>query len=134
MFSEVRDLCQSRAAAAGQAILLVETAGGVMSPVDDDHTMLDLMAALSGPVVLVGGSYLGAISHTLTALACLRARGLQVAAIAVSESPGEAPFDETVAALARLAGEAPLVTFRRDAPAEGPADDLAAAIARIVLT
>ncbi|BCW89854.1 ATP-dependent dethiobiotin synthetase BioD [Alphaproteobacteria bacterium SO-S41] len=130
-FSDVRDLCQTRTTEVGDAILLVETAGGVMSPLDDDHTMLDLMAALSGPVVLVSGSYLGAISHTLTALACLRARGLQVAAVAVSESSGEAPFDETVAALARLAGDVPLVAFRRDASPESSADDLAARLAAL---
>ncbi len=65
---------------------LIEGAGGVMSPIAEDATNLDLMAALGMPVLLVGGSYLGSISHTLTALECVRARGLDVAAVVVSES------------------------------------------------
>ena len=39
-----------------------------MSPICDDATCLDLIIRLGEPVVLVTGSYLGALSHTLTAL------------------------------------------------------------------
>ena len=46
-----------------------------MAPIDEAHTGLDLMARLGYPVILVTGSYLGALSHTLTALAALRGRG-----------------------------------------------------------
>ncbi len=53
----------------------IEGAGGVMAPIDDAHTGLDLIARLGHPVILVTGSYLGALSHTLTALAALRGRG-----------------------------------------------------------
>ena len=49
-----------------------------MAPIDDAHTGLDLMARLGHPVILVTGSYLGALSHTLTALAALRGRGIVV--------------------------------------------------------
>lgn len=133
-FAEVLELCLARAEAARDALLLIETAGGVMSPLDDTHTMLDLMAALPAPVVLVGGTYLGAISHTLSGLAVLRARGLPVAALAVSESPGDAPpFGETVDAVRAFAGGLPVVGFRRDGDARAAAADLAAR-ARIVLT
>jgi dethiobiotin synthetase len=66
--------------------------------------VLDWMSALRLPVLLVAGSYLGTISHTLTALRVLAQRNLTVAAVAVSESavPG-APLDETVAVTARFA-------------------------------
>jgi dethiobiotin synthetase len=84
--------------------VLIEGVGGIMVPLDERHTVLDWMSALRLPVLLVAGSYLGTISHTLTALQVLARRNLMVAAVAVSESvaPG-APLEETVATIARFA-------------------------------
>jgi dethiobiotin synthetase len=84
--------------------VLIEGVGGIMVPLDERHTVLDWMSALRLPVLLVAGSYLGTISHTLTALRVLAQRNLTVAAVAVSESavPG-APLDETVATISRFA-------------------------------
>jgi len=85
-------------------ILLIEGAGGIMVPLDDQRTMLDLMMALQLPLILVAGSYLGTISHTLTALDALFRRNMKVLAIIVSETPNSpVPLDETVAAIARFA-------------------------------
>ena len=84
--------------------LLIEGVGGVMAPLDARHTVLDWMAALDIPLVLVAGSYLGTISHTLTALDSLYRRDMNVLAIIVSETPGSTvPLDDTVAAIARFA-------------------------------
>ncbi len=60
------------------SVLLIEGIGGVMVPLDERHTVLDWMAELRLPAVLVAGSYLGTISHTLTALAALRQRRVAV--------------------------------------------------------
>ena len=94
----------SRQAARSAGRVLIEGVGGVMVPLDDRHTVLDWMSALRLPVLLVAGSYLGTISHTLTALRVLAQRNLEIAAVAVSESvtPG-APLDETVKTIARFA-------------------------------
>lgn len=51
---------------------LVEGAGGVMSPMTETHTNLDLIKALGAPAILVTGTHLGTISHTLTALAVMK--------------------------------------------------------------
>lgn len=67
-------------------VLLVEGVGGVMVPLNDRHTVLDWMQALGWPVILVVGSYLGSISHTLSALEVIKQRGLRVAALVVCES------------------------------------------------
>ncbi len=86
-------------------MLLIEGVGGVMVPLDGERTILDVMMALQVPLILVTGSYLGTISHTLTALDALYQRGLKILAIVVSETPGSTvPLDETVAAIARFAG------------------------------
>src|SRR5262249_41619231 len=84
--------------------VFIEGIGGVMVPLDETHTVLDWMSALRTPVVLVAGSYLGTISHTLTALRVLAQRNLDIAAVAVCESehPGAA-LDETVATITRFA-------------------------------
>jgi dethiobiotin synthetase len=83
---------------------LIEGAGGVMSPIDDSHTFLDLIAVLGYPAILVTGSYLGSISHTLTAICSLRSRGIPIRAVVVSESESSTGLIETAAILDRLAG------------------------------
>ena len=74
------------AAAGPEEITLIEGVGGVMVPLTERETVLDWMAALGAPCLLVVGSYLGTISHTLTAAGTLAARGLDISAIVISES------------------------------------------------
>jgi dethiobiotin synthetase len=65
---------------------LIEGVGGVMAPIDDEHTVLDWMQALDVPVLLVVGSYLGTLSHALTAAGMLADHGIDLAGVIVSES------------------------------------------------
>lgn len=84
-------------------VLLIEGIGGIMVPLDERHTVLDLMVALRLPVLLVAGSYLGTISHTLSAVDVLRRCELSIAAIVVSETPDSTvPLDDTAASIGRL--------------------------------
>lgn len=76
-----------RAAARDAEVLLVEGVGGVMAPLNERETMLEVMAGLPFKIILVAGSYLGTLSHTLTALAALASRSLVPHAIVISESP-----------------------------------------------
>ena len=56
--------------------VLIEGVGGLMSPITPTATGLDWLKPRSAlPVLLVSGSYLGAISHALTAVETLRAHG-----------------------------------------------------------
>jgi len=57
--------------------LVVEGAGGVLVPLDESHTMLDLMKAMGMPVVLVARAGLGTINHCLLSLEALRCAGLE---------------------------------------------------------
>ncbi|MGA3310155.1 MAG: dethiobiotin synthase [Xanthobacteraceae bacterium] len=94
--------CQS-AVERHRDILLIEGIGGIMVPLDEHRTILDVMMALRLPLILVTGSYLGTISHTLTALDSLFRRDMNVIATIVSESPGSSvPLDDVVATIARF--------------------------------
>ncbi len=107
--------CRQGLAGADADLVLVEGAGGVMSPMAEDATCLDLMMALRLPALVVGGSYLGAISHTLTAIETLRSRGLPILAAVISESGDrDAPdFRDTVASVAAFAGDLPVLAAPR---------------------
>ncbi len=99
---------------AATGMLFIEGAGGIMVPLDNRRTVLDWMAALDIPVLLVVGGYLGAISHTLTALDVLRQRKLTIAAIVVSESErGTIELDDTVESISRFSDVAEVVGLPR---------------------
>jgi dethiobiotin synthetase len=61
--------------------LIVEGAGGVLVPLNDKALMIDLMARLNLPILLVARTALGTINHTLLSLAALRAVKLQIAGV-----------------------------------------------------
>ncbi len=125
-YAEMVGFCR-RAQTAGT--LLIEGVGGVMVPLDAAHTVLDWMSDLRLPVIVVAGSYLGTISHTLTALSALGQRGLALAALALNDTgQSPVPLAETAAAIARFAGDVPIVTIAR-AAADGDFAPLAACLA-----
>lgn len=63
---------------------IIEGAGGALVPLNGSELMIDLMAALALPVVLVARSSLGTINHTLLTLEALRARSLPVAGVVMT--------------------------------------------------
>lgn len=115
-FQSVAGFCRA-AIARSTGALLIEGIGGVMVPLDGQHTVLDLMVALGVPSILAGGSYLGTFSHILCAQDVILRHGLDLRAVVVSESEGAPPpFDATLAALANFV-RAPLLGLRRQAGA-----------------
>ncbi len=104
-FGELVHHCLARAALHDP--LVIEGVGGLMVPIDDSHTVLDWMLALKPADVvplLVVGSYLGTISHTLTTLDVMRRNDLEPRAIVVSESlSAPVPLEETVETIRRFA-------------------------------
>jgi dethiobiotin synthetase len=98
-FPEVIEFCR-RAMSARRGVLLIEGIGGIMVPLDDRHTVLDWMSVLRIPIILMAGSYVGTMSHTLTALEVLARRNLDVKAVVVSESEASAAsLADTVATI-----------------------------------
>lgn len=102
-------------------ITLIEGVGGVMVPLNNHDTTLDWQAALHDKgcaSLLVAGTYLGTMSHTLTALAALAQRGITPAALILNTSPeSPVPAEETAAALSRYIGNIPVFIIPRDAQA-----------------
>lgn len=95
------------------ATLLIEGVGGAFVPLNERETVADWICALGAPALVVAGSYLGTLSHTLTTLAALRARGVQVKAVVVSESrESPVPLEETLETLRRFSS-APVVGVAR---------------------
>lgn len=65
--------------------LVIETAGGLMVPLNDDGLLyIDLIKDWNLPVVLVTRHYLGSINHTLLSLYALKQRGIAVETLVVS--------------------------------------------------
>jgi dethiobiotin synthetase len=103
-----------RAVVGHRDMMFIEGVGGIMVPLDETHTVIDWMTALRLPLLLVAGSYVGTISHTLTALQVLARRNLDVAAVVVSESADSAaPLEETVATIARFADSIEVIGIPR---------------------
>lgn len=61
--------------------LIVEGAGGVMVPLNEQNFMIDLMARLKLPVIITARSTLGTINHTLMSISLLRLSGVSIAGI-----------------------------------------------------
>ena len=66
--------------------LLIEGVGGTMVPINDQYTILDLIKFLNIPIILVIGSYLGSISHTLNVLENIKNNDIKLDSIVISQS------------------------------------------------
>ncbi len=67
-----------------QEPLIVEGAGGLMVPLNEDNLVVDLIQILGLPVLLVCRTALGTINHSLLSLEALRARKIPVAGVILS--------------------------------------------------
>lgn len=61
--------------------LVIEGAGGLLVPVNDKQTVLDLFEQLEGELILVSNIYLGSINHTLLSINELKRRNIHVKGI-----------------------------------------------------
>jgi dethiobiotin synthetase len=73
-----------------QKTLLVETAGGLLSPMSSTATMADFISYYRLPVILVVQNYLGSINHTLLSLEVLKGRGMQLLGIVMNGTANNA--------------------------------------------
>ncbi|RDU59639.1 dethiobiotin synthase [Helicobacter marmotae] len=81
--------------------MLIETAGGLFTPIDEGHTMIDYISAFTHPCIVVGKYYLGCINHILLSLAALKSRDIPILALALMGEKDEA-IDEFIRAYAEV--------------------------------
>lgn len=109
--------------ALGKGPLVVEGAGGLFVPLDSQHDVIDLIAAMKLPVVLVARAGLGTLNHVALSLEALQRRRQKVAAVLLVRA--NAAADESIASNPRwLAARHPRVRFL------GPVPHIANAVAR----
>ncbi|MCG8320586.1 MAG: dethiobiotin synthase [Cytophagales bacterium] len=61
--------------------LVIEGAGGLLVPLNDDENIVDLIIKFDAELVLVSDLYLGSINHTLLSVEALQKRNLKVKGI-----------------------------------------------------
>lgn len=93
--------------------LVVEGAGGLLVPLNDKALVIDLIARLGLPVLLVVRSGLGTINHTLLSLEALRSRQLPILGVVINgpRNPGNRAAIETYGRVPVLAELEPLPTL-----------------------
>lgn len=61
--------------------LIVEGAGGLMVPLNDQHLVLDLIKKINLQVILISQHYLGSINHTLLTINTLKQHNISIKGI-----------------------------------------------------
>jgi len=94
--------------------LLIEGVGGAFVPLDADHMVVDWINHMDMPVIVVAGSYLGTLSHTVATCEALRGRGVTIRGIIISESQeSPVPLPELGASMGRLIPETKIAVIPR---------------------
>lgn len=104
-------------------IVVVETAGGVMVPLNPRFNFIDLLQGLELPVIVVAPNRLGVINHALLTLEALRRRDLGVVAVILNQlAPEPDPSAATNAGLIAAHANLPVIELPRlSAPDTGSA-------------
>lgn len=70
------------------AFTIIEGAGGLLVPMNDEETQKDLIKKLGLPVLLIAEDRIGAINHTLLALAECRHENIPVLGVILTKAQG----------------------------------------------
>jgi dethiobiotin synthetase len=68
-------------------LIIIETAGGLMVPLNRDWLQIDQLKVWGAPIILVARTGLGTLNHTLLSLEALRQRNLVVLGIVLNGPP-----------------------------------------------
>jgi dethiobiotin synthetase len=79
--------------------LVIEGAGGLLVPINDQETIVDLINP-NDKVILVSAGYLGSINHTLLSAELLKAKGLNCAGVIYNH----VELDGTIEVIEKMTG------------------------------
>ncbi len=68
-------------------LIIIETAGGLMVPLNRDWLQIDQLKVWGAPIILVAKTGLGTLNHTLLSLEALKNRNLDVIGIVLNGAP-----------------------------------------------
>lgn len=81
-------------------VVIVEGAGGLLVPLNNQETLADLAVLLNIPIILVVGMRLGCINHALLTVEAIKSRGLTLAGWVANRVDAEMPvFEENLVSL-----------------------------------
>lgn len=95
--------------------VVVEGAGGVMVPINEDLLMIDLVRMLDIPVILVAANKLGAINHTILSIETIRDKGLELVGVVfnqVDKNEDETILNDNPRIIQKFTGVSILVNIR----------------------
>lgn len=75
----IRKHCEAIQTSIPTTPLIIEGAGGLLVPLNEQETVADLIVKLPVKVILVSRNYLGSINHSMLTAAYCRQRGIDVA-------------------------------------------------------
>jgi dethiobiotin synthetase len=100
----------------GADLVLLEGAGGLLSPITWEWNAVDLARTVGATALLVGPDRQGVINHALLALSALELAGLPVTGLALTApETADASTGTNAAAIARISGMDRVVTLPRSA-------------------
>jgi dethiobiotin synthetase len=67
--------------------LIIEGAGGLMVPLNNEELIIDLIKSLNAKVIVVSQNYLGSINHTLLTLEMLKIHQIEIAGLIFNGQP-----------------------------------------------
>ena len=100
-------------------VVIIEGAGGLLSPLSETDTIADLARDFEFPLVVVARMSLGTLNHTLLTLEAARNRRLQVAGIVLNEPAVRDPDDLSIGTNAeelRRRSDVPILAILPHAP------------------
>jgi len=95
-FGKIRD-CFLKLAASHE-LVIVEGAGGVMTPVFENRLMIDLIQFLETPTVIVTQANRGIVNHALLTMESLQRRGVAIAGFFINRFPARPTLSESTCA------------------------------------
>ncbi|MGL5784492.1 MAG: dethiobiotin synthase [Alphaproteobacteria bacterium] len=100
-----------------ETTVIVEGAGGVLVPLNEDVLMIDLIQRLGMPVLIVAHAGLGTLNHTLLTLESLQKRDIPIKGIVLNgpSNPDNKQFLEYYGKIEVLAELEPFHSLTRDA-------------------
>jgi len=99
-------------------VIIVEGVGGILVPLDADHTTLDLAEWLAFPAVIVARANLGTINHTLLTIETLRRAAVPIAGVVINRYPADTPStaEETNPRYIEKIGKVPILAIVPNEP------------------